>query len=174
MLHLEKEEFDQANPLLEEAEQVSRDQGENLFLAKILDKRGYILARQGQPDRALALNFESQTLFREIGDRAGLAEAIMNRAIPLINLGKYEEAKGLFFQAEQIMRDANMPESLVTCLKWHAALLALNMNRPREALPLANEAHDLARSIGYQKEIVFCGNLLNQIRSRLTFTFKKI
>ena len=172
-LHIEKEEWNQANQLLEKAEQISRQQGEKKILAKILDKLGYILARQGETERALAFNLESQTLFKEIGDRAGLAEAMMNRAIPLINLGNLDEAKDLFIQAEQIMRDANMPKSLVTCLKWHAALLAFNMKQPREALSLANEAYNLACSIGFQTEIEYSRNLLNDIRGRLTFTFKK-
>ena len=172
-LHIEKEEWNQANQLLEKAEQISRQQGEKKILAKILDKLGYILARQGETERALAFNLESQTLFKEIGDRAGLAEAMMNRAIPLINLGDLDEAKDLFIQAEQIMRDANMPKSLVTCLKWHAALLAFNMKQPREALSLANEAYNLACSIGFQTEIEYSRNLLNDIRGRLTFTFKK-
>jgi tetratricopeptide (TPR) repeat protein len=171
LIHIERGELDQAMQLLKQAEEIDRNLGEKTDLGRILDQQSMIYAQQNKIELALGINTESETLFRESGDLLGLTNTMQNRVFILGQIGSTDEALQYFESAEKVYRGLNHPKELFPCL-FRQANLFYYMKKPREALLLMIEAYDLACANDLQQEMEFSKKYLDEIRSKLTFSFK--
>ena len=71
-----------------------------------------------------------------------------NQAVILYARGDLDGAMALLKEEERICRQLGDPAGLAISLANQASLLGLTMGRPREALPLAEEAYRLASQHG--------------------------
>jgi tetratricopeptide (TPR) repeat protein len=113
-----------------------------------LGNQARVLEAQGDLDGALALLQEQERICRQLGNQLGLQIALTNQGSVLQARGQAEEALALLQTAEQMGRGLRNPEGLAIVLRRQAELLAWSLNRPREALAAAEEAHRLAVTHG--------------------------
>jgi hypothetical protein len=78
-----------------------------------------------------------------------------------------DRAIALHKQEELIYRELNAPEGLAMSLANRAGLLAQHLGRPREALPLAEEACRLATAHGLTALAEPAKRILDFVRSKL-------
>ena len=72
----------------------------------------------------------------------------------------------LYQEVERMCRERGVPESLIVALANQAVLL-LAMGRPREALPRAEEAYEVASRHGLTMRAREIGPLLGVVRSEV-------
>lgn len=108
-----------------------------------------LLQETGYPAEALALRGYLVTHYRRTGDRASLARALGNQAHSLYVRGDLDGAMALHKDQMRLCRELGDPHGLAISLANQADTLGLSMDRPKEGLPLAEEAHRLAGKSGY-------------------------
>ena len=96
------------------------------------------------PDTALALHAAAEGLCRQLQDPAGLQASLLAQARIRGQRGEHEWAGHLYRQAESICRRLGNPQWLAQALAAQAMFLAEDLRRPPDALPLAQEAWQLA------------------------------
>ena len=129
-----------------------------------------LLADTGHPVEALSLRSYLVEHYRQSGDRANLHAALGNQALILQDRGDLDGAWALHKEKERLCRELGDPNGLATSLANQAVLLARGRSRPREALPLAEEAHRLATDHGLMALAPQVERILNFVRSRLDST----
>jgi hypothetical protein len=97
----------------------------------------------------MALHKDQERLCRELGDKAGLHASLGNQAHILQDRGDLDGAMALHKDQERLCRELGDPKGLAISLANQASILGLSMDRPKEGLPLAEEAHRLAGKSGY-------------------------
>lgn len=107
-----------------------------------------LLADTGHPAEALSLRSYLVEHYRRSGDRTILHAALGNQALILQDRGDLDGAWTLHKEEERLCRELGDPNGLAISLINQALLLARDRSRPREALPLAEEAHRLATDHG--------------------------
>jgi hypothetical protein len=135
-------ELDAAMSLLKEEERLWRELGNKAGLSGCLGSQAAILHERGEPAAAMTLHKEEERVCRELGDKAGLATSLNSQAQILRRRREPAAAITLHKQAERLWRELGDPRGLVISLVNQAAVLT-DMRR-REALPLAEEAYELA------------------------------
>jgi hypothetical protein len=91
---------------------------------------------------------EKEAICRRLNDPAGLYRCLGNQALILKATGDLDGAMRLLKEAEAICRRLNDPAGLAISLANQASLLAGNLSRPAEGLPLAEESLRLATQHG--------------------------
>ena len=97
-----------------------------------------------------------------------MGKSLFNQAIILCKQGDIVGAMALYKEAERLCRERGDVRGLSISLANQAELLFEKMNRPREALPLAVEAHRLAAEHGYAALSEQFKAILDRVLSRLT------
>jgi nephrocystin-3 len=146
--------------LQEEKADLCRQLGNRKGLAIALGNRANILALQGDLEGAMALHKEKEVIDRDLGNISGLAHTLGNQAGILMQKGEAEPALALLRQQERHLRQMQNPEKLARCLVMQADILTRQAGQPLAALPLAEEAYQLAMQAGAQ-------DLASQIRQIL-------
>jgi len=160
-------DLDAAIRLHIDGEQISRELGDKSQLYKSLGNRAVILIRRRDLDGSMRLLKEAEKICRELKDQGGLQALLANQASVFRASGKLDIATQLLKEQERICRELENVEGLAISLVNQAALLAQNMNRPREALPLAEEAYRLACECGYNTLSKKIKPLVDHIHARL-------
>ncbi|MBI3797858.1 MAG: DUF4062 domain-containing protein [Deltaproteobacteria bacterium] len=160
-------DLDGAWALLKEQERLCRELGDKAGLYATLGNQALILQDRGDLDGAWALHKEEERLCRELGDKAGLYATLGNQALILRARGDLDGAWALLKEQERLCRELGDPNGLATSLANQAFLLARDRSRPREALPLAEEAYRLATNHGLTALARQIEGILTQVRSRL-------
>lgn len=155
--------LDGAMDLLKEQERICREIWHAAGLRRSLGGQALILRARGELDGAMALRQEEARLSREQSNLGALSVSLSNQALILKERGDFEGSLVLMKQEETICRELRTPEGLAVSLINQASLLGSLMDRPREALPLAEEAFRLANEChlgGLAARIVPLLNLL--------------
>jgi len=100
-------------------------------------------------------------------DEARLSLNLVNRAVVLRDRGDLDGAIALFKEQEQLCRKPHLRWHLAHSLMYQADVLCNRMNRPAEALPLAEESCRLATEHGYHSLTAKIQPILDTIRSRV-------
>ncbi len=103
---------------------------------------------RGELDEAMRLLKEQERICRELGNKHGLQASLGDQALILKARGELDEAMRLHKEQERICRELGTVDGLARSLANQALLLAENVGRPRQALPLAEEAYRLATEHG--------------------------
>ncbi len=90
-----------------------------------------------------------------------------SQGLILKDRGDLDGAMALHKEQERICREPGIPQSLVYSLTNQAILLNDELDRPREALPLAEEAYQTSKNHNYVNEEEWVKGILERIRSRL-------
>lgn len=109
---------------------------------------------------------ETEQICRELGNKDGLQTSLGNQAGILYDHGDLDGAMTLFKEKERICRELGNKARLARSLVNLATLLARNLDRPREALPLAEEAYRLATQHGLVALARQLQPILDFVRSR--------
>ncbi len=132
-----------AMALYREGERISRELGNKAGLAISLGNQGLILQAGGDLEGAMAPLKEQERICRELGDRLNLSRSIDHQAVILRRGGDLEGAMALYKEHGRICRELGDAAGLARSLSNQAAVLA-NTGRSREALPLLDEALNIA------------------------------
>jgi tetratricopeptide (TPR) repeat protein len=110
-------------------------------LAKALQMRGEL-------GDAMTSFRRLERMHREVGDLVGIQNSIGFQSEILCAMGDFEGAINLDRKRERFCREHDYTEGLIISLANQAHLLAGQLDRPKEALPLAEESFQLAMKCG--------------------------
>jgi tetratricopeptide (TPR) repeat protein len=128
--------------------EVARKSGDLGSLQASLGNQAVIHHDRGELDEAMRLHKEEERICRELGNKDGLQASLGNQAMIHAARGELDEAMRLLKEQERICRELGRPEGVAISLANQAVLLAAELDRPREALPLAEEAYRIATGHG--------------------------
>ena len=149
-------------------EGASRLQALNEPLVQLLGQRALLLKQTGKPDEALLYFREQQRVAEDLGKRQVAATALGNQAAVYEASGDYSAAETYYQKGEQLCRQLAAHELLARNLANQAFLLNTKLNRPREALPRAEEALRLAQ----QHKLTTLANQIEPIRRAIIVRVK--
>lgn len=135
-----------ARQLYAEEDRIFRESGNKKGLLASLTQQAILFHAMGDLDSAMTKLTEGEALCHELGDKHNLILTLGMQGIITMARSELEAAMTLFKQQEQMSRELNDQQGLTVSLHNQALLLARRMGRPREALPLAEEAYQLAVS----------------------------
>jgi len=141
-------DLDGAMELHKQEEQICRELGNKGGLSASLGSQAVILDARSDLDGAMELHKQEEQICRELGNMDGLSASLGNQATIFYSRGDLDGAMDLYKQVERICRELGSKEGLAISLSKQAVLLASKLNRPREALPLAEESYRLATEHG--------------------------
>ncbi|MCX6844512.1 MAG: tetratricopeptide repeat protein [candidate division WOR-3 bacterium] len=160
-------DLDGAMKLYREQERICRGLGYKDGLQRALNGQALILRARGDLDGAMKLHKEQERICRELGNKDGLQASLGNQALVLQARGDLDGAMKLHKEQERICRELGSKYGLATSLTNQAWMMSENLNRPREALPLAEEAYRLASEHGYATLAQQVKGILDSIRAKL-------
>ena len=144
----ERSDLDGAMALFKEQEQICRQVHNRDGMQRTLGNQALLLKAGGDLYGAMVLLKKKEHICRHIGNLDDLHVSLGNQALILSDLGELDEAMIRLKGKEAICRQLGKVESLAISLTNQALVLA-EMDRAREALPLAEEARQLATKHGY-------------------------
>jgi tetratricopeptide (TPR) repeat protein len=137
-------------------------------LQSCLSNQATVLIHTGQLAEAMPKLEEQEKISLQIGSSLGLQSSYGNQALIFQALESYEIALSLFRNQERICRDIKNPYHLGISLANQALLLADKLDKPKQALGLAEEAQSLAKAYGLQDLLVQFTDILEYVRSRIS------
>ena len=138
-----------AMALHKEQERICRELGKKDGLQLSLGGQANILSARGDLEGAMALHKEQERICRELGNKAGVAASLVNQALIIHKRGDLDGAMALFKEQERICRELGKKDVLAISLINQSVLLAKDLNQPHKALPMAEEAYELAMRHGF-------------------------
>ncbi len=160
--------------------ELSKDQG--IMCRQLGDKKGLIniakaigdlveiLYINGDFDRALLLSNEEESIHRETGNNEGLSIALGNQAAILYSKGDFSMSMLLLKEKERICRQLLNIAGLADALRNQAVILAKDMNKPKDALNIAEEAFLHANNSKIDQLIKQTEQIINFIHLKLSNT----
>jgi tetratricopeptide (TPR) repeat protein len=155
---------DRALELFGEQERICRQAGDMAGLQRSLGNQAVVLRGLNRHEKALRRHGEEEAICRRLNDPAGLQVCLSNQALIHQDLADYDSASELFDQCEQICRNRDDQVELARVLLKKARLFD-DLRLPGLALPIAVEAHRLARAYGSSQLTSEAEALLFEIRS---------
>ena len=126
----------------------------------LLQKAGY-LENKDRLEEALVLYKTEMSIRRRLEEKFEMASCLENQALILFRLGRKEKALKMYREAEPLFRDLDAKVNLAFNLSYQFTLLKDLLDRPVEAVPIAEEAYRLAIGQGI---VISPGSSLDDIR----------
>jgi len=159
-IHRDRGELDRAMKFHKEEERICRKTGNQDGLQRSLGNQALILRDQGEPDLAMKLHKEEERICRETGNRDGLQRSLGNQAVIHRDRGEFDRAMKLHTEKERICREIGNKKGIVISLVNQAGIFVYEQRDPAAALPLLEEAYQIAVSSGFE-------GLVSQLRVHL-------
>ncbi len=159
-------EIDEAMKLYKKQERICKDLGDKDNLQASLGNQALILYARGELDEAMKLHKEQERICRELGNKNSLQGSLGNQACILYARGEIDEAMKLLKEQERICRELGTSSGLAQALNNQAVMLSSKIGQNKEALPLAEEAYNLAMKSGQLALAKQIKSTLDLIRSR--------
>ncbi|MDD4136750.1 MAG: hypothetical protein PHT99_02510 [Methanoregula sp.] len=159
-IHRDRSELDRALKLHKDEELICRETGDKDGLQKSLGNQAVILRDLGELDSAMKLHKEEERICRETGNKDGLQRSLGNQAVVLRDRGELDNAMKLHKEKEQICREIGNKKGIIISLVNQAGILVYERQDPAAALPILEEAYQIAVSSGFEK-------LVEQLRIHL-------
>ena len=137
-----------------------------LFGQQLLSEQT-LLRQRGDWERMLTLVQQQEQICRQGGNWVALSRCLGNEALLRKACGDLHRARELHHEQEQICRQLGDTHGVVFALSHQALLLAEHLGQPPSALPLAEEASQLAAQSGQTELIALAESTLEAIRRRL-------
>jgi tetratricopeptide (TPR) repeat protein len=160
-------ELEGAMALYKEGERLCRELGNKDWLQAFLGNQANILYDKGDLDEAMTLYKEQERLCRELGNKDGLQASLGNQGFILKALGDLDGAMALYKDQERLCREFGNKDGLSTSLINQAELLSDKLGRHQEALPLAEEAYQIASTHGLTQIANQIKVILEKIREKI-------
>lgn len=138
--------FENALEALDKAQMPIAASGNPVLKRQAMNLRGLLLKDAGRLKEAMDAFREMERLSRESGDAIGLQSALGNQSTLLRKAGDVQGALALSREQVRISRTVDHGEGICIGLTNQAAMLTGELGRPRDALPLAEEALEYART----------------------------
>jgi tetratricopeptide (TPR) repeat protein len=138
-------DLDQALAQYDKAERIFREIGHRAGLSISLKNQAQIFSERGDHKSALICYEEIESLCRELGDKAGMQNSLSNHAFILYTSGDFAEALSLQKENEGLCRKLGYQLELAKSLILQAVILGLQLRKPQEGMPMAEEAYRLAQ-----------------------------
>ena len=159
MILADQDDLEGAMTLHKREEEICRESQDPEGLALSLANQAKLLSLHGNHKKAqhlaeeayqLAVEQGLTQLAQEIKERLVLVrgQGAMIQAFMLMEQGDKEGALALLKEEEKVCRELDEPRGLAYSLAGQVLLLGKEMGRPHQALPLAEEACQLATSQG--------------------------
>ena len=158
---------DQALPLYQEQELLCRQLNKTNELSSCLVSQAGIYQNQGKINRALELFTEAESLCRELGNKQGLITLLGNHGAILKHKGELDQAISLLLEKDLLCRELGDMEGLSGNLAQRALLICNELNQAKEALPLAEEAYEIAIQNGSAEEIELYKQVVDLVKNKL-------
>jgi predicted ATPase/class 3 adenylate cyclase len=136
-----------SSALYSEALELSRELGDDVLIATILNNLGLVAARLGDLDRARTLLEENLGIDRRHGNLGGLAISLVNLAELRAAMGALNEARALFREAIHLAAELGYKEVLAQAFAV-LGVMAANEGHGLQAVRLFGAATALAAAIG--------------------------
>jgi hypothetical protein len=149
-IHRDQGESDSAMRLLKEEERICRETGNRDGLQRSLGNQALIYRDRGDLDRAMKLHKEEERICRETGNRDGLQRSLGNQAVIHRDRGEFDRAMKLHKEKERICREIGNKKGIVISLVNQAGIFVYERKDPEAALPLLEEAYQIAVSSGFE------------------------
>lgn len=140
-LRIDLRQFEQAEVLLERAEELYREVGDWVGVARVLMQRGSAASYGGDAARAAEFDEQAAGLLDPAKDAALYLQCRKNLAASLVELGRSSEATALLAAHRHSLDDANDPLLLLRW-RWVEARIARVENRNHEAETLLLEVRN--------------------------------
>lgn len=163
-----KGDLNKAIKVYKEQELICREFGYKEQLQNNLGNQAVLLSTMDRPDESMRLCKEQESICRELGNKNGLQQTLGNQAVLLRARRQFDEAQRLLEEQERICRELGSHQGLAYSLINQALLLSDERGRPREALPLAESAYDLARQANLILVAEQIRPLVDQVRAKAT------
>lgn len=134
---------DEALSLYTQAEELLREECDNLGLANTLKSKADLLLHLGQVGQALTIYAQAEELYRQEKNNFNLADILLRKADLLKHYGYSKKSKDFYIQAECLYRQARNYLGLANTLMSKANLL--EHLDPDQALKLYAQAEELYR-----------------------------
>ena len=148
-IHQARGELERAMELHRQEEQICRELGNKEGLQLCLCNQALILEACGELGPTMDRYRRAEQISLDLGNKDWQQRALAGQAAVHHARGELEQAMALYRQQEQICRELANNEGLARCLAAQAHLLASSGRQPRTALPLAEEALELAEEHGH-------------------------
>jgi tetratricopeptide (TPR) repeat protein len=140
-----------AETLLLEQEAICRELDLRGGLQQVLGNRASLETRRGRSEKALALHAEEEGLCRALGLKDALQTSLGNQANILAGQRRFAEAAARFDEQIRLCREIGAVQGLVAALTNQAMMIAEDLQRPADALPLIEEACGLCDRPGLEQ-----------------------
>jgi tetratricopeptide (TPR) repeat protein len=167
MIAMDRNQLDEAMKLSLELERLARSVGDRRILHGALGNRGMVFYDRRRYGKALELLREQEAICRDIGENRGLAECLRNQATVLIERKEPDAALEALEEAETLARPLGDHELVVRSLLTRASLLGGYLDRPRDALPLTQEAKRMAIEHGLSELVEDAEKVLRELAIQL-------
>jgi len=140
----------EALPLLKQQEAMCLELGDKDKVTSCYANQGLVYSAGGDLDLAMEYHKKEEALCTELGNPQYLARCLGYQASIHSQKGDHDKAMELYQEQERMCRSLAAPQYLVQSLANQAIILSGEMEQPRQALPLAEEAYGLAVKHGYR------------------------
>lgn len=166
IIYYDKEQYDTAVHLYEQAVQMRNQLKDELGVAKLYNKIGIVYQRQGLFDKSLDYQLKALELFKKFNNDQGVSYSLNNIGILNQNMGRYKEA--ISYQKQSIAIKEKMGDNygLAGSYVNIANIYLLEKDFP-QAESYYRKAVDITRIIG-DKE--YLSNALNNLGTLFTDT----
>ena len=145
---------DRSDDLFRRALATYREVGDEAAAAFCLHELGWLAARRGDLDEAVALHEQATATFRDLGSRKQLAIALHNHGLVQLQRRNYAGAKELL--EESLARSRELDSELwIGNTLLDLGILALIEHRHEDAAPLFVEGLELGVRIGWRVNVAF-------------------
>ena len=163
MILLELGRSDEAMALFKEQEDICRQGDFKRSLQWALWNQGEALRMVRNLGAALSLFEEQAQICRAMDSKDSLHLSLGSQAAVLKELGRADEAMDLLKEQEQICRELRIPKELATALVARAEVLIQDPMHRAGAIPILEEAQDLAQTHGYTQLLQWVEKLRNEL-----------
>lgn len=145
--------------------ELSREQGNEHFIAHMSNNLGNIAIAYAQYDQAAALYSEALAHYRGVGWKWGVSTALQNLGTVAHALGKYDDARSLYEESMAMSKEGGDKER-IAMMFHNLGRLADDLGRYDEAARWFQQALDLREQIGDQFGLPYTQRYLGKIALR--------
>ena len=121
----------------------------------------------GEPDLAMELLKEEERICRELGNKDGLQRSLGNQALIHRDLGQPDLAMELHKEKERIRREIENKKGIVLSLVNQAGILVYDKQDPAAALPLLEEAYQIAVLSGFESLVKQLSGYIDKVQKMI-------
>ena len=158
-------DLETAIELFKEQEKICTEINDQEGLLAALGNQGHVLLMMDELNGAIKLLKKQESICLEIENFNGYWRCLGNQASVHLKLGDAERSMSLRKKQEKLCREANVADGISLSLAGQAEVLLIR-KEPQKALPLVEEAFNIANKNGFKQLCEEINPLLEDVRSQ--------